>query len=82
MNVKHINESSIQENMVKALPVFKGYTVDIRLQEFRKADRKTGIEILKFGSPQGDDLLEEYVGELDKDSAEFQELAEYLLTRG
>ena len=81
MNVKHINESNIQEGMVKELPVFKGYTVDIRLGEFRKADPKTGIEILKFASPQGDDLLEEYVGTLDKDSAEFQELAAYLLTR-
>ena len=81
MNVKHINESNIQEGMARALPVFKGYTVDIRLQEFRKADRKTGIEILKFASPEGDDLLEEYVGELDKDSAEFRELAAYFLTR-
>lgn len=82
MNTKHINDSSIQDNMVKALPIFKGYTVDVRLRQFRKASPQEGMEFIDFASPQGDDLLEEYVGTLDKDSAEFQELTAYFLTRG
>jgi hypothetical protein len=82
MNIKHIKVKDIQYSMARALPVFRGYTVDVRLQQFRKASPDSGMEYVNFASPEGDDLLEEYIGTLDKNSAEFQELAAYLLTRG
>ena len=47
--------------MVKELPTFKGYTVDERLQQFRKVDRdKPSIEFVEFDSDKGQELLEEY----------------------
>jgi hypothetical protein len=50
--------------MVKELPKFKGYTVDIRLREFRivTGDAEThtyDIEFISFDSPKGQKLLEE-----------------------
>ena len=41
------------------LPTFKGYTVDLRLREFRKADPLVTIEFIPFDSPEGKKLLEE-----------------------
>jgi len=47
--------------MVRELPTFKGYTVDERLQQFRKVDRdKPSIEFVEFNSEKGQELLEEY----------------------
>ena len=47
--------------MVKKLPEFKGYTVDEKLRQFRKADRsKPSIEFVEFDSEKGKELLEEY----------------------
>lgn len=81
MTENNINENSVRSGM-RALPVFKGYTVDVRLRQFRKANPETGIQSIDFASPQGDDLLEEYLGTLDEKSAEFKEIAAYLLTKG
>ena len=39
------------------LPTFKGYTVDMRLREFRKADFGQKIEFISFDSPEGKELL-------------------------
>ncbi len=44
------------------LPVFKGYTVDVRLRQFRKVapghrHRWPGIEFVDFESPKGQRLL-------------------------
>jgi hypothetical protein len=50
---------------VRALPNFKGCTVDVRLRQFRKADPETGIEFIDFDSPEGDSLLGEYIKSLD-----------------
>jgi len=55
----------INETAVRALPTFKGYTVDVRLRQFRKADPGTGIEFIEFDSPEGDSLLGEYIKSLD-----------------
>ena len=54
--------TKLQEvKMVKELPTFKGYTVDERLQEFRKVDKsKPSIDFVKFDSEKGQELLEEY----------------------
>ncbi len=47
--------------MVKELPKFKGYTVDERLQQFRKVDmEKPSIDFVDFDSEKGKKLLAEY----------------------
>ena len=51
--------------MAKELPKFKGYTIDKRLEQFRKVDReKQDIEFVNFDSEKGQELL----GELDDES--------------
>jgi hypothetical protein len=40
-------------------PTFKGYTVDMRLREFRKAIPDVTLEFIPFVSPKGKKLLEE-----------------------
>ena len=46
--------------MAKELPIFKGYTVDKRLKQFRKVDRnKPSIQFVDFDSEQGQELLQE-----------------------
>lgn len=59
--------------MVKQLPEFKGYTIDIRLREFRKVIKK-GIKFISFNSNKGEILLVEYIDTLNKESDEFKEL--------
>ncbi len=76
----NINENSISSGM-RALPVFKGYTVDFRLRQFRRANPEAGIQFIDFASAEGDDMLEEYLGTLDGKSPEFKEIAAYL-TKG
>ena len=44
---------------VTILPTFKGYTVDMRLREFRKAIPEVMLEFIPFKSPEGEKLLEE-----------------------
>ena len=44
---------------VTILPTFKGYTVDMRLKEFRKAIPDVTLEFIPFESPEGNKLLEE-----------------------
>ena len=45
---------------VTILPTFKGYTVDMRLREFRKAiPPDLTLEFIPFNSPKGGKLLEE-----------------------
>ncbi len=43
--------------MVIQLQVFKGYTVDIRLREFRKAIPDKCLEFVAFDSSKGKKLL-------------------------
>lgn len=50
----------VWKEMPIRLPVFKGYTVDARLKEFRKADTgRKKIEFVPFDSRKGKKLLEE-----------------------
>jgi hypothetical protein len=44
---------------VTVLPTFKGYTVDMRLKEFRRAIPDVTLEFIPFNSPEGEKLLEE-----------------------
>jgi hypothetical protein len=46
--------------MARALPVFIGFTVDERLQEFRRIDRNGRLLFVPFASPLGADLLRAY----------------------
>ena len=39
------------------LPVFRGYTVDIRLREFRRVAWGKRLEFIPFDSPKGRRLL-------------------------
>ena len=41
------------------LPAFKGYTVDMRLKEFRRAIPDAILEIIPFDSPEGKKLMDE-----------------------
>lgn len=48
---------------MKELPIFKGYTVDERLREFRKVDFSIpSIEFVSFSSEKGRKLLSDYYG--------------------
>ena len=76
-----MTEKNMNENSMRALPVFRGYTVDVRLRQFRRVSSE-GIEFLDFGSEQGDELLGEYIDTLDRDSAEFSTIAHYVFARG
>jgi hypothetical protein len=44
---------------VTVLPAFKGYTVDMRLREFRRAIPDVTLEFIPFNSPEWRNLLEE-----------------------
>jgi hypothetical protein len=44
----------------RGLPVFRGWTVDERLREFRRMDRETGMVFLPFDSLDGLALLMAY----------------------
>jgi hypothetical protein len=44
---------------VTILPTFKGYTVDMKLRQFRKAIPDMTLEFISFDSPEGKELLEE-----------------------
>ena len=44
---------------VTILPTFKGYTVDMRLLEFRRAIPDVTLEFIPFDSPEGQKLLTE-----------------------
>ena len=42
---------------VTILPTFKGYTVDLRLQEFRRATPNARLEFIPFQTPKGEKLF-------------------------
>ena len=44
---------------VTILPTFKGYTVDMRLREFRRAIPDVTLDFIPFNSPEGQKLLDE-----------------------
>ncbi len=54
--------------MPKKLSTFKGWTVDLRLKEFRKVSNGK-IEFLPFNSHKGDILLNRYLNSLSKNKA-------------
>jgi len=46
--------------MIRRLPVFKGYTVDLRLQEFRKIEPNKLPEFVPLLSDKGARLFKEF----------------------
>jgi len=52
-----IENCNTKEAVVRKLPVFRGYTVDMRLRQFRKVSRLGSIEFIDFDSPKGAELL-------------------------
>jgi hypothetical protein len=44
---------------VTVLPTFKGYTVDMKLKEFRRAIPDVTLEFIPFNTPEGKKLLQE-----------------------
>ena len=46
--------------MIRILPVFKGYTVDLRLQEFRKIEMDKLPEFIPLLSDKGARLFQEF----------------------
>lgn len=46
-------------NGVRTLKEFKGYTIDLRLQQFRKFPKDDLPEFIEFDSKEGQALLEE-----------------------
>jgi hypothetical protein len=46
--------------MIRILPIFKGYTVDLRLQEFRKIEMDKLPEFIPFISDKGARLFYEF----------------------
>ena len=50
--------------MITVLPTFRGYTVDIRLKEFRKIYKTRLMDFIPFDSPQGDKLLTAWLKKL------------------
>lgn len=49
-----------RRDMIRTLPVFNGYTVDMRLQEFRKIELDKLPEFIPFLSDKGAKLFYEF----------------------
>ena len=49
---------------VRSLSVFRGWTVDTRLREFRRVNALGGIEFLWLDTEEGDVLVREYIASL------------------
>ena len=64
------------KNMIRILPVFKGYTVDLRLQEFRKIEPDQLPEFVPLLSDKGARLFYEF-----RQTEEGQKEIDYVLGR-
>lgn len=49
----------IVEDQSNELPMFKGYTVDMRLREFREVMSREKLKFVPFDSPEGKKLFQE-----------------------
>ncbi|MBW2995320.1 hypothetical protein KY312_03130 [Candidatus Woesearchaeota archaeon] len=61
---------------MKKLPIFEGYTVDVRLKQFRKV-KGIKIKFINFDSEKGENILNKYIKSLNKKSKEFKELIKH-----
>jgi hypothetical protein len=51
---------AVMSDLVRRLPVWRGWTVDERLREFRVLDRERGLVFVAFDSAEGAVLLAAY----------------------
>ena len=62
---RFVRKQAYESESPHALPTFRGYTVDLRLKEFRKPKMKrgepAGIDFLRFDSVQGDIMLADWL---------------------
>lgn len=58
---------------LQKLPIFEGYTVDIRLKQFRKINNWR-IYFINFYSEKGEKILNRYIKYLNLESKEFKKL--------
>jgi len=65
--------------MVHILPTFKGYTVDVKLKQFRKIGAGFRINFIDFNSQKGDQLLTEYVETLNEKKERDKRILEDIL---
>jgi len=65
-----------EKYMIRILPVFKGYTVDLRLQEFRKIEMDKLPEFIPLLSDKGARLFYEF-----RQTEEGQKEIDYVLGR-
>ena len=59
---------------VTKLPTFKGYTVDPRLKQFRRAEYGKALEFIEFDTLEGWELLIELLEAIPHDGRLFYEL--------
>jgi len=57
------------------LPLFKNYTIDVRLKQFR-ITKGTKIKFVDFSSPEGDKLLYTLINSLDLQNPQDKKLFE------
>ena len=62
--------------MALELPMFEGYTVDVRLKQFRKVGNHN-IIFVDFDSLEGEKILIRYIKSLDKKRQEFKRFLNY-----
>lgn len=62
--------------MIRILPTFKGYTVDVRLREFRRIYKTKFPVFIPFDSDEGDTLLCAWLKTLPQ--AEYDEVVRQL----
>ncbi|MDE2588161.1 MAG: hypothetical protein KGL95_00625 [Patescibacteria group bacterium] len=53
-----------EQNGVRTLQIFQGYTVDVRLKQFRKVEVGQELEFIDFDSSLGQELLQHMHGEV------------------
>jgi len=58
---------------LQKLPIFEGYTVDVRLKQFRKVNNWR-IDFINFYSEKGEKILNRYIESLNSESKEFKKL--------
>jgi hypothetical protein len=61
---------------VVQLPTFEGYTVDLRLKQFRKAIPGKTLEFVSFDSPEGKRMVARYAYDLGQRYAKAQSALE------
>jgi hypothetical protein len=69
-----------EQKMIRELPVFRGWTLDVRLAQFRRINSETSeLEFLDFASEEGDALLADYIATLDSTSEIFTSIMQRII---